>query len=120
MAKKRKRRRKPARHTPGPWRQAEDCYGCKEIHAVRYGEDGGLFSVQNIGYSHGLAIEREDQANVNLIAAAPDLLAMLEEMTRERKRLNEQFPSLQHRNLVKRAMKVIREAKRGKKALNCM
>lgn len=72
-----------SKHTPGPWR-VEKVNGCKTIFgsvACQDGDDGGIFSVEErVGYTHGRASEREDAANARLIAAAPDLYAVVKEL----------------------------------------
>ena len=61
-----------AKHTPGPWVVEQDVNGCKNIYAQQLGEDGGVFAVTELGYTHGRADEDEDVANAALIAAAPE------------------------------------------------
>lgn len=65
-----------AKHTPGPWGIIHGNYGCKNIHRIGEYPDGGIFAIQEIGYTHGLSDETEDDANAKLIAAAPDLLSV--------------------------------------------
>ena len=64
-----------AKHTPGPWRVAQPCLGFSEIR----GGNGELI----FGIAAGSGEERQPdavcEANGRLIAAAPDLLAALEE-----------------------------------------
>lgn len=67
-------------HTPGPWGVITDHQGCKSIYQLGVGEDGGIFAITEIGYTHGRADEAEDEANTRLICAAPDLLAAAEKV----------------------------------------
>jgi hypothetical protein len=70
------------RHTKGPWKIHNGCGQCREgIEVVKY-RDGRIWTV---AMCHGFDGEpfkwgEETQANANLIAAAPDLLAALEAM----------------------------------------
>lgn len=68
--------------TPGPWKIEEDNLGCKNIIGnVVFEEDSEaqeIFVCSDIGYTTGLADERQDLANAHLIAEAPKLLRVLE------------------------------------------
>ena len=65
-------------HTPGPWGLREDNHGCKNVYRLGQDEDGGIFALEEIGYTHGRADESEDAANARLIAAAPAMRQRLE------------------------------------------
>lgn len=56
-------------HTPGPW-------------SVEHDEDADTISIVNFGGEiavlHGVSMGENDEADARLIAAAPDLLAVLE------------------------------------------
>lgn len=64
-----------SKHTLGPWRitkaQLDSGYVCRMVEEIR--SEGGL--VANV-----LTEEEEGRANARLIAAAPDLLAALEDL----------------------------------------
>jgi hypothetical protein len=64
------------RHTPGPWKIETNTLGCKNITS---GTE--FFTCTEIGWTHGVADETEDVANAHLIAAAPDLLSALQNLT---------------------------------------
>jgi len=69
-----------AKHTPGPWTPE---FG--EAYRVRAQQDGGQVAIMtNLKGRDGLAGRRngdEVAANARLIAAAPELLAALQEVT---------------------------------------
>ena len=67
------------KNTPGPWKLREEVYGCKtigrfttspEAEESGYSENGFI----EVCYTPGLADETKDNANAQLIAAAPVLL----------------------------------------------
>jgi hypothetical protein len=68
------------KHTPGKWTAKQD---------TANGNDRFILSGRNGAFGHwqgwaadGVTTEEEDAANARLIAAAPDLLEALEELTR--------------------------------------
>jgi len=69
-------------YTKGDWYPSDD-KGCKDIYVRQKAkeEDNAIFSLHNegisIGYSHGLNCEPEDQANVDLICAAPKMVEFI-------------------------------------------
>lgn len=72
-----------SKHTPGPWeidhdtRPAEIC--C--VHGLPpHGEQNQTFAYVRGALGYWDADENENLANIRLIAAAPDLLAALQEM----------------------------------------
>jgi len=65
------------KHTPGPWRVEDDVQGCKNIFAGTDAFATVHADRDSVAYTHGID-EAEDAANARLIAAAPDLLAMLQ------------------------------------------
>ena len=72
--------------TKGEWYQLEDNLGCKNIMARQRGvpeDESGLFTVSEIGYTHGRADEAEDEANARLICAAPKLLRACQTLIHE-------------------------------------
>ena len=62
-----------AKHTPGPWDTGEDGWIVESAKG---------WAVSHAVVFRGKHGEGEDFANARLIAAAPDLLAALEELTR--------------------------------------
>lgn len=66
-----------AKHTPGPWRAIGAAVHAPARHAAS----------QRIADCRALLPAAELRANAALIAAAPDLLAMLEKLTRAVERL---------------------------------
>lgn len=60
-----------AKHTPGPWRLRPSSGGRP---AIIYGNDG--WPVANVATYHGRVEPGQQDANANLIAAAPELLAV--------------------------------------------
>ncbi len=69
-----------ATHTPGPWRKGEMCGGTISIEADNPGATVGRIHVYYNGNSS------PSEANANLIAAAPDLLAACKAMLLDRTR----------------------------------
>ena len=71
-----------ASHTPGPWK----CGGDEPfVYALNAHGSNRFFAAVNAGWTSGEAIEGRTEhaellANARLIAAAPDLLAALEEL----------------------------------------
>lgn len=59
-----------SKHTPGPWHISSEGIGCRHVRSVPVGT--------SICWTDGLSQDNEDDANANLIAAAPDLLEALE------------------------------------------
>ena len=70
-----------SKHTPGPWRAYEDYPDTIEFSTESHADYGGMrVTVDGINYRTGLEVgPAEHMANMRLIAAAPDLLAMLTE-----------------------------------------
>ena len=62
-----------ASHTPGPWRAFQDAESCDVI-----APDG--YHVASVEPCNSVNPEAEQAANARLIAAAPDLLAALEQI----------------------------------------
>lgn len=82
MAKRKSEPGPAAGHTPGPWRAVNTGWGGSVIESA--GEDGGrtgqervLATVERGGIYFNR--DRQGEANARLIAAAPDLLAELEQ-----------------------------------------
>ena len=63
------------KHTPGPWR-----YDQSHPQVVEGRDNGGLWVRRALAYGH---TESEVDANARLIAAAPDLLAALRDVSRQ-------------------------------------
>jgi hypothetical protein len=63
-------------YTKGEWEVKEDNLGCKEIFVENY---SGLFTLEKLGFTHGLSDEDEDLGNARLIAAAPNMYEALKE-----------------------------------------
>ncbi len=69
-------------HTPGPWYSwlPNGCdSGCRTIRTEKGRTQGGYRGTE-IASTFGLADDDEDAANARLLAAAPDLLAALEQL----------------------------------------
>jgi len=63
------------------WSIKENNLGCKEIVAD---DDTAIFSLTNeIGYTHGMNCEHQDQANADLICAAPKMLRFINGKARQ-------------------------------------
>lgn len=62
-------------HTPGPWNQAVPC--SSNYNTIRHIESDG-FTVSDVNCGAGEISQTEALANARLIAAAPDLLELLE------------------------------------------
>lgn len=60
------------KHTPGPWivEEDNDTHG---TYGINQTEPGGIYVAETIAVSN----EGEELANANLLAAAPELLAMV-------------------------------------------
>ena len=65
-------------HTPGPWKVIEDPFS-EGIVAIIQHDEFGLLAVGSC--EDRAATGEEDHYNAHLIAAAPDLLAALEEIS---------------------------------------
>lgn len=77
--------RNSAKHTPGPWRLVEDAQGpCMAMHPTLDGVAVASFTDTFTPANGFVEIEApgapERSANARLIAAAPDLLAMLQQI----------------------------------------
>lgn len=64
-----------AQHTPGPWKHATNL-GCKAIKGDKSGPHRQA-QRREVAYTSGIPDEVEDEANARLIAAAPDMHALL-------------------------------------------
>ena len=80
-----------AKHTPGPWIGAGPSFGdplpryTTEIVTEWEDEDGEALSICSLPFRHH---DDENEANARLIAAAPELLEALKELTGH---INERF-----------------------------
>jgi hypothetical protein len=72
-------------HTPGPWYvwlpRGSDA-GCRTIRTEKGRTHGGYHGTE-LATTNGLSDDAEDAANARLMAAAPELLAALENLLRE-------------------------------------
>lgn len=73
-----------AAHTPGPWRAYREYLNLIEFSAPGGGDFGCIRLSQNgVNYKTGLRVcEEEQDANTVLIAAAPDMLAALQDVSK--------------------------------------
>lgn len=78
-------------HTPGPWSVYDPCYGACPVGAMPCTPDGchenhpvGMRAVRGPSSSDGGDIEFMSEADASLVATAPDLLEMLEEILADR------------------------------------
>lgn len=79
-----------AQHTPAPWRIATetDPHDGEQLYYVHADTGGPTCCGQHVArLCHWGSWDREARANAALIAAAPELLAALEDVTRELDRL---------------------------------
>jgi hypothetical protein len=101
-------------HTPGPWVVApdpgRDCEECGACHEERFlvgweMRGGGVVGLATI------LVDDHEEANARLIAAAPDLLAALEECAERLHAYADYGESVKDEALYDMARKVIRKAK---------
>lgn len=72
------------KHTPGPWK----VYGAAEELVIHAGEEREVITIiPRFITSEGIGGIKKKEANANLIAAAPELLEALEELSNEFKSL---------------------------------
>ena len=67
-----------SKHTEGPWKV--ESHGEREKRRALYVKGGLEGSIYNLAAKVGYVGDAEDEANANLIAAAPDMLKALEEI----------------------------------------
>lgn len=65
------------KHTPGPWEVADDNRDTVRVHRVGPIPKGKRYSIASLGVGRG---DKEDKANAQLIAAAPNLLSAAKRM----------------------------------------
>jgi len=69
---------KTIQHTPGPWSVAGESYNDHEAYVIEAGGRTICWTASSLDDAGIEVITAEDDANADLLAAAPDLLSALE------------------------------------------
>jgi hypothetical protein len=107
---------KTIQHTPGPWAVAGESYNDHEAYVIEAGGRTICWTASSLDDAGIEVITAEDDANADLLAAAPDLLSALESLLEDHKRM---FPEAHPHSVIKwaecaevsRAQKAISKAK---------
>jgi len=107
---------KTIQHTPGPWSVAGESCNDHEAYVIEAGGRTICWTASSLDDAGIEVITAEDDANADLLAAAPDLLSALESLLEDHKRM---FPEAHPHSVIKwaecaevsRAQKAISKAK---------